>query len=281
MSVPRRLDRMRLPEVEAYLDSADTPTALVPLGTTEQHGQHLAMGTDAYIPTEICERVADDVEALVGPPMNYGASDMHAGYEGITYVNYRTLATVVRDVAYSLAESGFTDIVFVSGHLTNDYAAKVGANQATHDLPDDNYVYAFPYWDALSSEDMEDYLSFDAGWHANVGETAAVMAIDEELVDLDEVSVDDPDMPDDIDNPGALLDPLLIGKGAFYRVSESGVWGDPSDATAERGEEYFDTITSAVAGLINTFQDVRDDIYKRSRPSASGLDPEGEGRKPR
>jgi len=267
MAATRRLDEMRLPEVEAYLDSADTPTALVPLGTTEQHGQHLAMGTDAYIPTEICERVADDVDALVGPPMNYGASDMHAGYEGITYVNYRTLATVVRDVAYSLAESGFTDVVFVSGHLTNDYAAKVGANQATHDLPDDNYVYAFPYWDALSGEDMADYLSFETGWHANVGETAAVMAIDEDLVDMDEVEVDDPDMPDDIENPGALLDPLLIGKGSFYRVSESGVWGDPSEATAERGEEYFDTITHAVGELINTFQDVRDDIYERERPS--------------
>lgn len=79
MSVPRKLDRMRMPDVEAYLDTTDTPTALIPLGTTEQHGQHLALGTDAFIPTEICERIAEDVDALVGPPMNYGASDMHAG----------------------------------------------------------------------------------------------------------------------------------------------------------------------------------------------------------
>lgn len=263
MPEQRRLDQMRHPEVEAYLDSAETPTALIPLGTTEQHGKHLAMGTDAYIPTEICERIAADVDALVGPPMNYGASDMHAGYRGITYLNYRTLATVVRDVAYSLVESGFTDVVFVSGHLTNDYAAKVGANWASHDLPDEAYVYAFPYWDALSGDDMEEYLSFEAGWHANVGETAAVMAIDEGLVDLDEVEVDDPDMPEDIENPAALLDPLLIGKGSFYRVSESGVWGDPSDATAERGEDYFETITHAVAELINEFQDIRADVYKR------------------
>jgi len=263
MSVSRRLDELRHPEVKAYLDSADTPTALIPVGTTEQHGDHLAMGTDSFIPTEICERIADDVDALVGPPINYGASDMHAGYEGITYLNYRTLATVVRDIAYSLAESGFTDVVFVSGHLTNDWAAKVGANQVSHDLPDDQYVYAFPYWDALSGEDMSDYLSFDTGWHANIGETAAVMAIDEDLVNLDEVSFDDPDMPMDIENPGALLDHLLVSKGSYYRVSETGVWGDPSDATAERGEEYFDTITHAVAELINTFQDVRGDIYRR------------------
>jgi hypothetical protein len=46
--------------------------------------------------------------------------------------------------------------VFISGHLINDWAAKVGANQASHALPEEHYVYAFPYWDALSSEDVAD-----------------------------------------------------------------------------------------------------------------------------
>ena len=266
MASDRELERLRRPEVEAYLDEANTPTALVPVGTTEQHGQHLALGTDAMIPEEICRRIAEDVDALIAPRVNYGAADMHAGYQGITYLRYTTLATMLRDLAYSLCESGFTDVVFISGHLTNDYAAKVGSNQVSHVLPDGKYVYAFPYWDALDPDDMDDYLSFDAGWHANVGETATMMAIDEDYVDLDAVEVDDPEMPTDVPNPGALLDPLLIGKGSFYRVSESGTWGDPSDATAERGEEYFEVITEAVTVLINTFQDIRDDIYKRDVP---------------
>jgi len=94
-----------------------------------------------------------------------------------------------------------------------------------------------------------------------------MMAIDESMVDLDAVEVDDPEMPMDLPNPGALLDPLLIAKGSFYRVSESGTWGDPSDATAKRGEEYFEMITEADAALINTFQDARDDIYKRDLPT--------------
>jgi creatinine amidohydrolase len=267
MTSKRELEGMRMPEVEAYLDGTDIPTALVPVGTTEQHGQHLALGTDAMIPEEICRRIASDVNALVAPRVSYGASDMHAGYQGITYLRYTTLATMLRDLAYSLCESGFTDVVFISGHLTNDYAAKVGSNQVSHDLPSNKYVYAFPYWDALSAEEMEEYLSFETGWHANIGETAAMMAIDETTVDLDAVEVDDPEMPMDPPNPGALLDPLLIAKGSFYRVSESGTWGDPSDATAERGEEYFEMITEADAALINTFQDAREDIYKRDSPT--------------
>lgn len=267
MSHNRELERMRLPEVEEYMAEADVPTVLVPVGTTEQHGQHLSLGTDAFIPEEIARRAAEDVDALVAPRMSYGASDMHAGYSAVTYVNYETLAMTIRDVAYSFCESGFDDVVCISGHLTNDYAAKVGVNKASHDLSEGKYAYAFPYWDALSPEDMEEYLSFEAGWHANVGETSAVMAIDEDLVDLDDVAVDDPEMPQDIDNPAALLDPLLIGKSSFYRVSESGTWGDPSESTAERGEEYLETITDAVAGLINTFQEERDRLYERGRPS--------------
>ncbi len=263
----RELEQMRLPEVESYIDETDVPTVLVPVGTTEQHGQHLALGTDAFIPEEICRRIASEVDALVAPRMSYGASDMHAGYNAVTYVNYETLATTLRDVAYSFCENGFTDVVLISGHLTNDYAAKVGANKASHDLPPEKYVYAFPYWDALDPEDMAEYLSFDTGWHANVGETAAVMAMDEDLVDLDAAEHDDPEMPRDISNPGALLDHLLIGKSSFYRVSESGTWGDPSEATPERGEEYFETITTAVAELINTFQAERDEIYKREKPT--------------
>lgn len=267
----RELERMRDPEVESYLDQADIPTVLVPVGTTEQHGQHLALGTDAFIPEEICRRIAADVDALVAPRMSYGASDMHAGYAGVTYVNYETLATTIRDVAYSFCESGFTDVVFLSGHLTNDYAAKVGANKVSHDLPPDRYVYAFPYWDALGPEEMADYLSFDAGWHANVGETAAIMAIDEDLVDLDAAEYDDPDMPQDISNPAALLDHLLLAKSSFYRMSESGAWGDPSEATAERGEEYFETITDAVAEVINTFQTERETLYTREKPTEEDL----------
>lgn len=264
----RELERMRLPEVESYLADAEVPTVLVPVGTTEQHGQHLALGTDAFIPEEICRRIAPDVDALVAPRMSYGASDMHAGYDAVTYVSYETLAHTLRDVAYSFCESGFTDVVLVSGHLTNDYAAKVGANAASHDLPSEKYVYAFPYWDALAPEDMSGYLSFDAGWHANVGETAAMLAIDEDLADPDAAESDDPDMPRDIDNPGALLGQLLLGKSSFYRVSETGAWGDASEATAERGEEYFETITSAVAELINTFQAEREDLYRREKPAA-------------
>jgi len=259
------------PEVEAYLERTETGTVLVPIGTTEQHGPHLCLGTDALIPEEICERIAPELEALVAPRVNYGVSDDHVGFSGLAYLNQDTLINVLEDIAYSLCESGFDDVVFINGHYTNEAPIKVACNNVMRDLPANKYVYGFPYWMALSPEDVGEYLSFDAGWHANIGETAAVMAIDEDLVDLDKAVEEVPEMPRDIPNPGALMDPVFFGPSTMYRVTDSGIWGDPREASAERGEEYFDMITDAVVELIEAFQDVRDDLYIKERPKNESL----------
>lgn len=270
-SIPRELERMTDPEVAAYLEATDPATALVPVGAMEQHGPHLCIGTDALIPEEVSRRIAPDVDALVAPRVNYGVSDDHTGFAGVAYLNQGTLIDVLRDVGYSLCESGFDDVVFLNGHYTNEAPIKIACNEVMRDLPPEKHVYGFPYWMALAPEDLEEYLSFEIGWHANIGETAAVMAIDEDLVDMEEAVEEYPYIPTDVPNPATLMDPLFFGPSTIYRATESGVWGDPSDATAERGEEYYETITDAVATTINTFQSEREKTYKRDRPSREEL----------
>jgi len=267
----RKLERMTDPQVETYLEDAVVPTALVPIGTTEQHGPHLCLGTDAVIPEEVCHRIAPDIDALVAPRLNYGVSDDHVGFSGLAYLDQDTLVATLSDIGYSLCESGFRDVVFVNGHYTNEAPIKVACNEVMGELPAEKFVYGFPYWMALSPEQLSEYLSFETGWHANVGETAAVMAIDEDLVDLEEAVAEYPDFPMDVPNPATVMDPLFFGPGTMYRVTESGVWGDPTEASAERGEEFVEAITDAVADLIATFQDVRDEIYERDSPTDEEL----------
>lgn len=267
----REMDRLTDPQVEEYIESADSPTALVPVGALEQHGPHLCVGTDIFIPSEICRRIADDVDALVAPSINYGFSDDHTGFSGVAYLNQETLIDVISDVGYSLCEAGFDDVVFVNGHYTNEAPLKVGCNEVMRKLPENKYVYGFPYWDTLGLEDLGSYLSFEVGLHANIGETSAVMAIDEDLVDLDEAVEEHPNIPMDVPNPYAMMNPIFFGPSTIYRTTESGTWGDPSDSSAERGEEYYDTITDAVAAVIKTFREERSDIYIRPRPTSEEL----------
>lgn len=238
----RQLAECRLPDVEAQL--ARSPRILIPLGATEQHGPHAPFGTDTMLSSEVCARLAPRIDALVAPAVPYGASGDHRGFPGVPYVSVPTLSGIIRDLAVSFAEGGFKYIVFVNGHYTNTIAIHAALFETDDLLPRDVLAYAFNYWDPLPPEQGEAYLGFREGLHANIGETSAVMAVDESLVDLDAAVAEYPTFPG-----GASL-PLvsaffLSGKGRTYRATRSGVWGDPSGSTADKGRTFLDQIEDA------------------------------------
>ena len=249
------LAECRLPEVEAQLRRS--PRVLVPLGATEQHGPHAPFGTDSLLATEVCARLARRVDALVAPAVPYGLSGDHRGFAGISYISVPTLSGVIRDIALSLTESGFKYVVFVNGHYTNSIALHAALFEAHDDLPPDVVVYGFNYWDPLPEDQGAAYLSFSAGLHANVGETSAVMAVDPSLVDLDASVAEYPTFPGGPSN--ALVSAFFLsGKGRTYRATRSGVWGDPSSASVEKGVTYFEQIEDAcvrfMEGVEQTFE---------------------------
>jgi creatinine amidohydrolase/Fe(II)-dependent formamide hydrolase-like protein len=236
------LAECRLPEVEAQLERS--PRLLIPLGATEQHGPHAPFGTDSLLASEVCRRLAKRIEALVAPAVPYGVSGDHHGFAGVPYVSVPTLSGVIRDLALSFTAGGFKHVVFVNGHYTNSIAIHAALFEVEDQLPRDAIVYGFNYWDPLPPEQGEAYLGFREGLHANVGETSAVMAVDESLVDLDVAVAEYPTFR------GGASAPLvsaffLSGKGRTYRATRSGVWGDPRGSTAAKGLEYFEQIEEA------------------------------------
>src|SRR5262245_28053786 len=103
------------------------PEALVLLaiGATEQHGPHLATGTDALIAATTCERAADAAAdrarrpLVVVPALPYGASDHHLPFGGTLSLAPETLLAVLGDLARSLAAQGGRRLVLVNGHGGN------------------------------------------------------------------------------------------------------------------------------------------------------------------
>ena len=87
------LGEMTSPEVEAFL--AKHQTVIVPTGSTEQHGPHGPLLTDAYIPTEVARRAAPRVGALVAPTINYGLSYPHTGFTGLVQVRIPTFMALI------------------------------------------------------------------------------------------------------------------------------------------------------------------------------------------
>jgi creatinine amidohydrolase len=252
-------------EVEAHLSTSRK--VIVPAGATEQHGPHAPMGTDALLANEVSQRLARRIDALVAPALPYGLSGDHVGFP-VAYLSVRTLTGLVQDVCLSLAESGFREIIFVNGHYTNIIAMAAAIAEAGDRLPHDCIAFPFNYWDPLPPDQLEAYLSASAGLHANIGETSAVMAVDETLVDLEHAVREYPEFNA---SPSAALIAAFFfsGKGTTYRATRSGVWGDPRQSTAERGRAYLDQIEEAGVRFIEQVEATFKAFPPRPRATAT------------
>jgi creatinine amidohydrolase len=236
-----------LPEVEAHLRTS--PKIVVPVGATEQHGPHAPFGTDAILSTEAGVRLARRIGALVAPPLAYGVSGDHRGYAGIPYLSASTMTALVQDVVVSLAEGGFREIILVNGHYTNSIVLHAAIMELGDRVPRGTIVFPFQYWDALSPEQLAEYLGAEVGLHANIGETSAVMAVDESLVDLGQAVNEYPAFPTQ-PTPAMIAAYFFSARGTLPRASRSGVWGDPTGSTAERGRRYFEQIEDACVRFV-------------------------------
>ena len=243
------LGEMTSPEVEAFLQQHQT--VIVPTGSTEQHGPHGVLLTDALIPTEVARRAAPRVGAAVGPTINYSLSYPHVGFTGLVHIRVPTFMALVEDLCLAYASIGFKRIVFLNGHYDNTYAiAYACANVAERIGPK---VKAFPinYWDGMTPEEAGEFFDAANGLHANKAETSAVMAINAALVDLDAANAEMPPFPETTNQAAVHTAFFFSSPGSVYRATRSGTWGDARESNAEFGERYLSVVTDATVRMID------------------------------
>lgn len=240
-------------EVEEYLRTNDL--ILVPTGSTEQHGPHSPLSTDVIIPTEVARRVAQMRGCLVAPTVPYGLSAGHRGFKGLAYLDGPTFISVIENLVFSMAESGFRHIVFINGHYPNYPAINMACFNIQPRLPEGTKAWSVSYWDAMKPEEQEKYLGIEAGLHANIGETSCVMRVNPDLVYLDRC---EPEWPD-FSGLKSPLTPVMFAffetrPGAVYEAFLHGTWGDPGSSTSELGEKYYQQASRGVNDLIDDVQ---------------------------
>ncbi len=195
----RLLAEMIWPEVEEAIGRG--AGVVLPVGSTEQHGHHLPLSTDAVVPTELALAVAEPLDLLVAPAVSYGyrsrpLSGGGQGFVGTTSVRATTLMALVEDVLGELLRQGFTRLVVLNWHMENQnfvYEAAYLAHERYQSSSARILVAELPFKE-LSPDTMA--LLFPdgfPGWdveHASIMETSLMLHLRPELVLFDR-AVDD------------------------------------------------------------------------------------------
>jgi creatinine amidohydrolase len=230
---------------------------LLALGSTEQHGPHLPLGTDTLLAVEVAEAAATQVDAgidvVLGPSLPYGVSEHHV-FAGAASVRPSTYQQVVLDLLGSLSESGFARFFLLNGHGGNHDSLSVVAKSAPLELGVSIAVCS--YWNTVSDRLTDlDITASDVPGHAGVFETSLVLALRPELVDTSRAPGTRPDPPPvwaRPPHPG--LEVQLPGE--WPRV---GGYSDPSTAAGSSlGHDIFARATHEVAQAIERFAQLTD-----------------------
>ena len=125
---------MSWPEVQEALKTVKV--ALVPTGSTEQHGPNGTFEVDTARAREIAIRLGKRLypHALVTPPVQFGVSGHHIRFPGTITLRPNTFIEVLMDIAWSLSQHGIRKLVFLNGHGGNRPSLSIVVNRIKYEL---------------------------------------------------------------------------------------------------------------------------------------------------
>jgi len=218
-----------------------TRTVIIPLGSIEEHGPHLPMHTDIFHAYEIARRASGMVPVFVAPRVNFGVCRSTADFPGTIGIRSETLVSLVIDMVESLYRHGMKRFILYSGHAGANHMA------ALLDAADDLMLtYEDTDFAVINDLDLFDsqlfaLLEASNDSHAGEFETSLIMALAPDLVG----KIPPADRP-------FFPRPYLVRDTRTYW--KSGVWGDPTKASREKGEQIIAILSrnlSKIAESIN------------------------------
>lgn len=241
------LAELTWPDAERRLSEVDT--ALLPVGAIEQHGHHLPVDTDAWDADYLCREVARrcrEPRPLVLPLIPYGVSYHHQDFPGTIGVSPEALARMVYDVGMSAARNGISKLIIVNGHGGNVPTLQFAAQMINRDA----HIFTCVDTGETSDADVAGLTETRADVHAGEIETSTALATRPELVDLARASRFVPDFSN------RYLDFRSEYGVEWYahteRISPSGVLGDPTLASAEKGRKMWQVMIDHLVSFVDS-----------------------------
>jgi creatinine amidohydrolase len=249
-----RWEELSAPDVDA-LDRERTIVVL-PVGSVEQHGRHMPLGTDTMLAHSVSLAAADRLSerVVVLPPPWYGFSAHHMRFAGTVTLRAETMIALAEDIVASVVAHGFRRILIVNGHGGNNGIIDVLASKLGHQHYGKARIASLTYFqlarDAIAG--LRESRTGGMG-HACEFETSMLQCMRPDLVAIDRAAITYPD-------PGSTyLTTDLLGASAirtyhdFGDLSEAGTLGDPSLATPEKGARFLDAVVGELVRFLEDF----------------------------
>ena len=246
-------------EVEEYLRHRDS--IIIPVGSLENHGLHMPLGTDFLIPDEIARLIDNKSPVLIAPTVNYGATDDLCGFPGTVSIGTEGLIALLKTICDQLYRYGFRHFLILNGHGGNSAAIQA---VGMHLYRKGAYLANLNWW--LMAGQLNPQW---AGGHGGGEETAGILAVDPKLIKTEYLN-----LPENICND--LGDNLPYG--AWTNINYKGVsipvpreikditdngWlvhsfrgDDPTRATEEWGREMLSAVAEYIVDFAEEFEKV-------------------------
>jgi creatinine amidohydrolase len=247
------LRHMTWPEVNVAVKQRRV--VVIPVGAIEQHGPHLPLDMDNLAVEAICERAgrkAPDL-LLVAPPIHYGYNEHNMDFPGTVTADAFTFVNYSRDVAHSFGRMGFQRVIFLNGHGSNAHLLELAARQAT--LLNKAWVASVSHWDLVREAFAKIRESVFPGGvaHACEFETSIYLHLAPEYVRTDKIR-------NGVRRQGKYFwEDLMAGSAVKFtdwrsKATKTGVGGDPTLATPEKGKKMIDAAVEAFIAVAQEFR---------------------------
>ena len=243
------MQEMTWPDVRDALKEARL--AILPVGSHEQHGPHLAMSVDIASAEAFARRLAEAVQplALLAPPLPYGISIHHMPFPGTLTLQPETFEAVLMDVARSFRAHGIQRLFVVNGHGGNQHALGVVSVKMRRDV---GVRMAYTLWPVIGGLAVAEHARGRRVGHACVFETSLMMYLRPDLVRPERLAEGELLPPVYGDAPTGGIDGFLY----WDELTANGALEGAPEARPEIGEKMTRVALDHVSAFVRRFAEV-------------------------
>jgi creatinine amidohydrolase/Fe(II)-dependent formamide hydrolase-like protein len=253
------LGHLTWPEVQKRLKQVDL--ALLPVGSTEQHGPHLPLDTDAFDADYLARQVAAgcrDPKPLVLPLVPFGVSYHHEDFCGTISISPSTLSDIVYEIGMSCAKHGIKKLIIINGHGGNTPALQFASQMINRDAK----IFTCVDSGETSDTDIARLTETPNDVHAGEVETSTALAVRPELVRMDKAKKFVPKFSSRFLNFSRERSVEWFAR--TVKISQTGVMGDPTKASAEKGRLIWEVMIKRLTEFVEDIKSMNvEEIYQR------------------